>query len=430
MLGFCGFSPQDMGGDMSTRKARNRTARRGLKTEQNAWDTSVPIEQNAYNWQASPKYEPPSTRVKAGGPSVVDLFSGCGGISAGLAQAGLQTALALDIHAPSIDTFRRNHPESGTILGDIKRLKNDALLDALGDTRVDMVVGGAPCQGFSLCNRKQFDDDSRNMLFKEYMRVVRLLRPEFVLFENVQNIRSVADGKYARLIEQHFESLGYSVISGPVNALEFGVPQKRMRWIFFGIRGEGLRVPWPIGDHRGHVPFTVYDAIGDLPELGNDDAVTVYGRDADREFQRAMRHGATKLLNHESPRHPQETVERIQRTKPGKPMYESFRQRIRLSWDEPSPTQVSGGIRPQFQFGHPGQPRGLSVRERCRIQSFPDTYEILGGIVQGRVQTGNAVPPRIAEAFGRAVMSLITGEDRIALRHSAEQIVLPLVSYA
>jgi DNA (cytosine-5)-methyltransferase 1 len=84
-------------------------------------------------------------------------------------------------------------------------------------------------------------------------------------------------------------------------------------------------------------------------------------------------------------------------------MYEAFRQRIRLSWDSMSPTQVSGGIRPQFQFGHPQDPRGLSIRERCRVQSFPDDFFVCGGIVQGRVQTGNAVPPLLAKAVALAL---------------------------
>ena len=299
------------------------------------------------------------------------------------------------------------------------------IVDALQNRAVALVAGGAPCQGFSLCNRKQFDDDTRNTLFMEYMRVVRLLRPQFVLFENVQNIRSVASGKFIRLIAEHFEELGYSIASGVVNALDFAVPQKRKRMIFFGVLGENQNVPWPVGDHRGSSALTVRDAIGDLPELESDCAATEYSREPEREYQREMRRGGTRLFNHVAPKHPQETIDRIAATKPGDPLYASFKQRIRLSWDAPSPTQVCGGIRPQFQFGHPGQPRGLSVRERCRIQSFPDDYELLGGIVMGRVQTGNAVPPRVAEGFGRAIMTILTGERRIELMRQIEQTALP-----
>ncbi|GAC1411341.1 MAG: DNA cytosine methyltransferase [Candidatus Velthaea sp.] len=286
------------------------------------------------------------------------------------------------------------------------------LREALDGKTPDVLVGGAPCQGFSLCNRKQFDEDPRNLLFKEYMRIVELTKPRFVLFENVRTIKAAGDGSFVRAIEEHFEELGYAVRSGPAKAVDFAVPQSRIRWIFFGMLGS-TPPPWPLGSRRSSSPLTVFDAIGDLPELENDSVATEYDKPAKTPYQIAMRGDMTRLLNHGSPNHPQETIDRIGRTEPGKPMYDSFRQRIRLKWDMPSPTQVCGGIRPQFQFGHPQQPRGLSVRERARIQSFPDSYEFTGGLVMGRVQTGNAVPPRLAEAFGHVIMEMITGVKRI-----------------
>ena len=128
------------------------------------------------------------------------------------------------------------------------------------------------------------------------------------------------------------------------------------------------------------------------------------------EYQKHMRGNCRILKNHSAPNHPQEVIKKIASTKPGMPMYSKFKQRIRLNPNEPSPTQVSGGIRPQFQFGHPTQARGLSVRERCRIQSFPDSFEIFGGIVQGRIQTGNAVPPLLAKAIARQIIRSLKGE--------------------
>lgn len=120
-----------------------------------------------------------------------------------------------------------------------------------------------------------------------------------------------------------------------------------------------------------------------------------------------MRGNQKELFNHTAPNHPQETIQRIGSTKPGEPMYPKYRQRIRLSWDIQSPTQLAGGIRPQFQFGHPGSPRGLSVRERARLQSFPDDYMFMGGTVQGRVQTGNAVPPLLAKGLAMNIVKLL-----------------------
>jgi DNA (cytosine-5)-methyltransferase 1 len=113
------------------------------------------------------------------------------------------------------------------------------------------------------------------------------------------------------------------------------------------------------------------------------------------------------LTCHTAPNHPDSTIQRIRNTKQGDPMYPKYKQRIRLSWNGQSPTQVSGGIRPQFQFGHPEDDRGLSIRERCRIQSFPDEFIVKGGIVQGRVQTGNAVPPLLAKAVAIAIKSYL-----------------------
>jgi DNA (cytosine-5)-methyltransferase 1 len=391
------------------------------ESETDIWDPSVPPEQSGYFWNGTPKVFAPRLQP-ANVPSVIDLFCGAGGLAQGFRQAGFQSILAVDQHKPSVDTFSKNHPEAATILGDIRRVSDGQILDALAGIQPAAVIGGAPCQGFSLCNRKQFDDDPRNSLFVEYMRIVRLVKPTFVLFENVANIRSV--GTYTRQIEDHFEELGYKVTGGPVSALDFGVPQSRVRWIYLGI-SQPKPPGRPIGEYRGRAPLTVRDAIGDLPRLGNDDSTNEYCQPPTTPFQEAMRGAQRVLLNHCSPKHPQETIDRIARTRPGSPMYPTFKQRIRLSWDTPSPTQVSGGIRPQFQFGHPDQPRGLSIRERCRIQSFPDHYEIFGGIVQGRVQTGNAVPPKLAEAFARVIMGILTGEELVEVVED-QNLLLPL----
>ena len=148
---------------------------------------------------------------------------------------------------------------------------------------------------------------------------------------------------------------------------------------------------------------TVYDAISDLPKLDNNESKNEYSNNNLTEYQKIMRGNTAKLNNHIAPNHPEETIEKIRETKPGKPMYQKFKQRIRLDFEEPSPTQLAGGIRPQFQFGHPDQPRGLSIRERARIQSFPDSYTFIGGIVQERVQTGNAVPPLLIHEITKSI---------------------------
>jgi DNA (cytosine-5)-methyltransferase 1 len=156
---------------------------------------------------------------------------------------------------------------------------------------------------------------------------------------------------------------------------------------------------------------TVWEAIGDLPPLEPGESKTEYTAEPHSAYARLMRAGASRLFNHEAPFHDERTLRRIARARPGEPLYESFRQRIRLDPNRPSPTIVAGGIRPQFLFAHPFQNRGLTVREQARLQSFPDTFVLEGGMVQGRVLTGNAVPPLLAEALAGAIRRALCGGD-------------------
>jgi DNA (cytosine-5)-methyltransferase 1 len=349
------------------------------------------------------------------GPFFVDLFSGCGGFSAGLEMAGFRSILGLDIHKFAIETYACNNPRAVTILGDIRSVEDGMLLEALGDKRVSLVTAGVPCQGFSLCNRKRHDDDERNFLFREFLRVAKLVKPEAILLENVSGITRAGNGSFKEAILAEMNDMGFKASWRLLNAADYGVPQLRNRVFFVGTK-PGTEFKWPTPTHGGNrKPYvTVWEAIGDLPPLEVCESSDSYASPPQNEYQSMLRGDCEVLLNHEAPNHPPETVEMIARTKPGEPMYPRFKQRIRLHPARPSPTQVSGGIRPQFQFGHPTQPRGLTVRERCRIQSFPDHYYITGGIVQGRVQTGNAVPPLLARAIGLEIKRSITGREENA----------------
>ena len=156
--------------------------------------------------------------------------------------------------------------------------------------------------------------------------------------------------------------------------------------------------------------ITVEEAIlEDLPSLKSGEESLEYKSDSSKSYARFIRQNNKTLLNHRAPNHPPETIERIENTIPGEPMYKDFKQRIRLHPDLPSPTQICGGIRPQFQFGHPTQSRGLTIRERARIQSFPDSYLFTGGICQGRYQTGNSVPPILAKVIAKQLADVLLG---------------------
>lgn len=377
------------------------------KEKNNIWNNTIPVERSAYLQENQIKFFNEDTFfLDKEKPTMIDLFCGAGGFSVGCEWAGFQSVFGVDYLEPAMRTWVRNHPHSIACLGDIRELPPELIkkkLSERGVSRINLITGGVPCQGFSRANRKHNDNDERNFLFLEYMKYVKVFDPDYIILENVSGMRSTAGGKFENDIKTAMQSLGYNTTVKLVNAAEFGVPQLRQRLIFVGVNkklGVNHSYQFPIGKFKNNYR-TVEDAISDLPALKNAEHICQYAYSPKTDYQKLMRGEGNiseikkpvNLMNHVAPNHPRETIKKIKDTLPGKPMYVSFKQRIRLKMDVPSPTQLAGGIRPQFQFGHPQQPRGLTIRERARIQSFPDSYIFEGGIVQERVQTGNAVPP-------------------------------------
>lgn len=376
--------------------------------DKSVWDTSVKVEENGYYWNEEPVFKK-GTNIDTDKLIVAELFCGCGGTSLGFEMAGFETVLGCDIHTPSIQTFQANHPNCSTITGDIKKVNPEVIKELLNGRQLDVLIGGIPCQGFSLNNRKRHENDDRNFMYKEFARFVEVLQPKVVVLENVSGMKST--GSFVSDIETHLSEIGkMKVKSKLLYAPDYGVPQRRTRLVFVGIRGEDFDFEDIIKTHGPETEkayVTIKEAIGDLPSLKSKETKTGYATKPFSDFQKLMRlesdGSSMNITGHTAPNHPPATIERIQNTKPGEPMYERFKQRIRLAWDILSPTQVSGGIRPQFQLGHPEDDRGLTIRERCRIQSFPDNFVVKGGTVQARVQTGNAVPPLLAKAVALAI---------------------------
>lgn len=373
---------------------------------ENIWDNNVPVEKSAYIKDENVTFfNIDNFEFDPSGLTMLDLFCGAGGFSVGCSWAGFQPVLGIDHFSPAMKTWCYNHPKSIGCLGDIKKISADTIakiLNEKGVKHINLITAGVPCQGFSIANRKHNDNDERNFLFLEFMKYVKVFQPEYIILENVSGMRSTAGGHFEKEIKKYMESLGYDTSIKLLNAADFGVPQIRMRLLFVGVKkGAKLTIPYhfPAGKFKSHYR-TVEDAISDLPELKNNEKSLKYTKPSLNEYQMLMKGELpfniakpSHLMNHIAPNHPPSTVKRIKETKEGEAMYSNFKQRIRLKHDLPSPTQLAGGIRPQFQFGHPSQDRGLTIRERARIQSFPDSYCFLGGIVQERVQTGNAVPP-------------------------------------
>lgn len=377
----------------------------GEEVKSNVWDTSVKVEENGYYWNKEPIFQK-GNNINTEKPIVAELFCGCGGTSLGFEMAGFEAILGCDIHTPSVRTFQKNHPNSSTIIGDVKKVDPKRIKELLNGRQLDVLIGGIPCQGFSLNNRKRHETDDRNYMYKEFARFVKVLQPKVVVLENVSGMKST--GNFVHDIETHLSRIGkMKVKSELLYAPDYGVPQKRTRLVFVGIQNEEFdfsKIKKTHGPETQREYVNIKQAIGDLPSLKNKETKTKYKKEAFSDFQKLMRKNSNgTFTGHTSPNHPIATIEKIKSTVPGEPMYERFKQRIRLSWDILSPTQVSGGIRPQFQLGHPKDNRGLTIRERCRIQSFPDDFDVEGGTVQARVQTGNAVPPLLAKAVGLAI---------------------------
>lgn len=409
------------------------------KENVNVWDPSVPIEVSSYVALDKEKIEVfnEDNFKLENKPTMIDLFSGAGGFSVGCQWAGFQSVLGTDYLEPALNTWKENHPHALSVLGDIREIEPTFLSNLLhnkGVNKINLITGGVPCQGFSRSNRKHNDDDARNFLFLDYMKMVDEFKPDYIVLENVSGMQTTAGGKFVEEILSYMDALGYNAKVQLLNAAEFGVPQIRKRIVFVGVRrnADGSKstpeYKYPIGEFKQPLPEgnllglseeklyrTVYDAISDLPELKSHESANEYSRDPITKYQKLMRGFDTTLeksrcdilSNHVAPKHDQATIEKIRNTKPGEPMYEKFKQRIRLKYSNPSPTQLAGGIRPQFQFGHPSQDRGLTIRERARIQSFPDSYIFYGGTVQERVQTGNAIPPLLAYNVAKEIYKML-----------------------
>ena len=375
----------------------------------NVWDKKIKVEDNSYF-----NFNEPIINVRKNNKNKfihIDLFSGCGGFSCGFEQSGFITELAIDIHRPSIETIQMNHKNTSTVLGDIRKINPNKIIDLISNLEAKIVItAGVPCQGFSRSNRKRNDDDERNFYFREFLKFTKIIQPDAVIVENVSGIASAKDGYFINTISNEIENLGFKVSTSILNSADYGVPQIRKRFFFVGVKSS-YNWLFPSKTHNQNNYVTVKDAIlGDLPTLENNQIKKTYISKPTNKFQLLIRGNQKEILNHKSPNHPYKTIEMINKTKPGKPMYDSFKQRIRLNKHLPSPTQICGGIRPQFQFGHPTESRGLSIRERARIQTFPDSYFFSGGIVQGRVQTGNAVPVFVSRKLAEQLINLFRGE--------------------
>ena len=245
---------------------------------QNIWDSSIEVEESNYYWKDKPiiKF---GDKKKNTDYRHIDLFSGCGGFSEGFIQAGFSSDIAIDIHPPSLKTLQFNHPSTTTICGDIKKVSSKLIKSNFTLVkRPTVITAGVPCQGFSLSNRKRHSEDKRNYLFKEFIRITKIINPDAVVLENVSGLASTGNGKFKRAIADSIENLGFEVYFKLLDASDYGVPQKRRRIFFVGIK-KNKEWLFPSATHGLGLKkyVSVGDAIlGDLPALHSDQEKKAY----------------------------------------------------------------------------------------------------------------------------------------------------------
>lgn len=344
-------------------------------------------------------------------PTVIDLFCGCGGLSYGFILAGFKVLLGVDNDIAALKTFELNHPEAKGISTDISDLTKHDIAKIIGTKSVDVIIGGPPCQGFSLSGPRKFDDP-RNKLYLSFIRLVKELKPAVFLIENVPGIAGLYKGRIRDEIIERFRKLGYNVNYWKINAADYGVPQLRNRVFFIGLyrSKESFVLPEPLLNDSNYI--TAEEAIGDLPALEHgigQDPVKYPSSSRLTKYQKWCRQTASHLHNHLGTRHDEKTKMIVALVPEGGnykdlPLKYANTRNFHVAWTrlhskKPAST-VDTGHRHHFHYRYNRVP---SVRENARLQSFPDSFIFIGNKSQQYRQVGNAVPPLLAKVLAEKI---------------------------
>jgi DNA (cytosine-5)-methyltransferase 1 len=320
-------------------------------------------------------------------PAGIELFAGCGGLSTGFLDAGLYVAAGFELDVRAVDAYNYNHVHRGSrgFVTDLKLTSGSELLAMAGLQKVDFIIGGPPCQPFSIAGKRQGTRDIRADLIGHFIRIVDELKPSAFMLENVPNLASISNGEFLDEVKAELRAAGYTLDHAVVSAADYGVPQNRKRLVVLGVKGK-RHVSFPLPSH-GTVdqPYlSSSQAIDDLPDAG--------------EF------GETGVFNHEPTAHSADMIERLSGLLPGKREKGSFHDRLHPA--RPSYTLRAGSgnfspLRPVHYKHH----RVITVRESARLQGFSDDFlwpDRIPRLQQYR-QVGNAVPPPMACAFAECL---------------------------
>jgi DNA (cytosine-5)-methyltransferase 1 len=357
------------------------------------------------------------------GPIAIDLFCGAGGMSLGLQLAGFSVVCAADAWRTAVETYQQNftHPIICADLADCSGFELKRLA-RIPRAPVDLVVGGPPCQGFSI-QRVGLDNDKRNNLVLEFARLVIQIAPRFFLMENVPGLLGKRGHHILDAFFEVVDSAGYEAEAHIVNAADYGIPQIRRRVIVFGWqRGLGHPVLLPPATHSPQTYKTVWDAIGDLPiaaEPGGQLAVDHLHRSSRLSELNRMR------LKHIPPGGGMQDLPVELRVNCHKAGADKIGHRYvygRLAADRPAGTITAGfDSFTRGRFAHPREDRNITLREGARLQSFPDSFRFLGNREEIAAQIGNAVPPKLAQVLASAVREVIKSNVSLAHRSVSSQ---------
>ena len=350
--------------------------------------------------------------------NAIDLFAGCGGLSKGFMDAGFDIIVGVDNDQAALNTFQLNHNGAIALNADLSKQETfDIIKSIAGKRSIDVVIAGPPCQGFSLTGPRNFDDP-RNKLYLAVIEIVRQYKPKGFIIENVPGMAVMYDGQIKDEILRRFTKMGYNVECRILCAADYGVPQMRRRLIFMGVRKDIGSPEFPTPTHTEETYRTCRDAISDLPsrekELGKEE--DVYTSQPLTEYQVLMRRNCTVLHNHVATAHKQFVKDIIAQVPEGGnwrdlPPGVGESRRFHEAWtryhgDKPSKT-IDTGHRNHFHYKYNRVP---TIRENARLQSFPDDFVFTGTKTQQNRQVGNAVPPLLGYALGKALLRIISNE--------------------
>ena len=346
----------------------------------------------------------------------IDLFAGAGGMSVGAIAAGIDVRYAVEINKHAAATFSYNHLNTTLLTTDIRKVKPNHF-PIMRKKTPTVIFGGPPCQGFSTSNQKnRTSENEKNWLFKDYLRIAKSLQPEWIVFENVKGLLETEGGFFVDSVIKGLEKIGYTTSIFVLNSADYGVPQRRNRLFIIGsLSGIALQPPSPTT--KKHI--TVSQAITDLPHVKNGSTICEqpYARKQRSTYANELRKTLIVCSNNIVTNNADHIVERYQSIPPGG-NWEDIPKKLmrnytdisrchtgiyrRLQPDQPS--IVIGNFRKNMLI-HPTCDRGLSVREAARLQSFHDEFKFFGSIGFQQQQVGNAVPPLLAKAVFKEIVS-------------------------